>query len=89
LDKKKTLEEEGVKLLNEVERLENELEITILEEKYLIEESFQMLKRVETSLELDENIDHIIFSSQAINESAETELVGEHSDNGQIIAIGT
>jgi hypothetical protein len=72
LEKKEALEEEGKKLLNEVGRLESELETTVLEEKNLIEQSAKMIKQVENSLELDENTDHVLFSSLSLAESAET-----------------
>jgi len=71
LEKKEALEEEGKKLLNEVGRLENELETTILEEKNLIEQSNKIIELVENSLELDEQTDHVLFSSLALAESAE------------------
>jgi hypothetical protein len=71
LNKKEVLEEEGKKLLNEVGRLENELETTILEEKNLIEQSAKMIKQVESSLELDEKTDHVLFSSLSLAESSE------------------
>jgi septal ring factor EnvC (AmiA/AmiB activator) len=89
IDKKKVLEEEGKKLLNEVGRLESELETIILEEKNLIEESVKMIKRVESCLELDEKIDHVLFSSQTFNESAETSPASGPSGNGHKIAVGT
>lgn len=79
LEKKEALEEEGKKLLNEVGRLEKELEITVLEEKNLIEESVKMIKQVEISLELDEQIDHVLFSSLTLAESAEASPDGEPS----------
>ena len=72
LKKKESLEEQGEKLLNEVGRLERELEATTIEEKKLIEEFIKMLKQVEGSLELDGNTDHALFSSLTSAESAET-----------------
>ena len=72
LEKKEALEEQGKKLLNEVGRLESELETTIREEKSLIEEFVKMVKQVENSLELDENIDHVLFSSLTLAGSVET-----------------
>lgn len=72
LEKKDALEEEGKKLLNEVGRLENDLETTVLEEKNLIEESVKIIQKVESCLELDEKIDHVLFSSLTLAESAET-----------------
>lgn len=71
LEKKEALEEQGKKLLNEVGRLERELETTIEEEQNLIEESVKMVKQVENSLELDSKIDHVLFSSLTLAESAE------------------
>ncbi len=79
LEKKDALEEEGKKLLNEVGRLESDLETTVLEEKNLIEESVKIIQKVESSLELDEKTDHILFSSLTLAESAETS--GESTNN--------
>lgn len=87
--KKKALEEKEKKLINEAGRLESELETTIIEEKNLIEESAKIIKLVESCLELDEKIDHVLFSSQTIKESAETSPASERSHNGHKIAIGT
>jgi chromosome segregation ATPase len=72
LEKKDALEDEGKKLLNEVGRMENDLETTVLEEKNLIEESVKIIEKVESCLELDEKIDHVLFSSLTLAESAET-----------------
>lgn len=72
LEKKDALEEEGKKLLNEVGRLENDLETSVLEEKNLIEESIKIIEKVESSLELDEKTDHVLFSSLALAEPEET-----------------
>jgi chromosome segregation ATPase len=71
LEKKDALEEEGKKLLNEVGRLEKDLETTVLEEKNLIEESVKIIQKVESCLELDEKVDHVLFSSLTLAESAE------------------
>jgi septal ring factor EnvC (AmiA/AmiB activator) len=68
LEKKDALEEEGKKLLNEVGRLENDLETSILEEKNLIEESNKIIEKVKDSLELDEKTDHVLFSSLTVAE---------------------
>ncbi len=87
--KKKALEEEGIKLLNEVDKLERELETTLLEEEYLIEESVKLIERVESSLELDDKIDEVLFSSLALDESNETSPASKNSDNGHKVAIGT
>ncbi len=81
LEQKETLEEQGKKLLNDVVRLESELETTILEEKNLIEESTKMIKQVENSLELDESIDHVLFSSLSLSESSE--IPSNIEPNGQ------
>jgi septal ring factor EnvC (AmiA/AmiB activator) len=88
LERKNALEDEGKKLLYEVGRLENELEITVLEEKNLIEESEKIIKCVESSLKLDEKIDHALFSSQTPDESEEVSPAIEPSENGHKIAIG-
>ncbi|MBW2217665.1 MAG: hypothetical protein JRF34_10825 [Deltaproteobacteria bacterium] len=81
LEKKDALEEEGKKLLNEVGRLENDLETTVLEEKNLIEESVKIIQKVESCLELDEKIDHVLFSSLTLAESAETSSDSEPPRN--------
>ena len=83
LEKKEALEEQGKKLLNEVGRFENDLETTIHEENNLIEEFVNMVKQVENSLELDESIDHVLFSSLTLAESAETLSASGPSDNEQ------
>ena len=88
LERKKALEEEGKKLLHEVGRLENELEITVLEEKNLIVESEKIIKCVESSLKLDEKIDHALFSSETPDESADVSPAIGPSENGHKIAIG-
>lgn len=71
LEKMEALEDEGIKLLNEVERLGSELETMILEEKYLIEESVKIINKVEGCLEMDEKMDHALFSSENPVDSAE------------------
>ena len=88
LEKKDALEEDGKKLLNEVGRMEKELETTVLEEKNLIEESVKMIKQVEDSLELGEKIEPVLFSPENLVESAETTPTSGPSDNGHEIAIG-
>jgi chromosome segregation ATPase len=88
LGKKEALEKEGKKLLNEVGRMEKELETTCLEEKNLIEESVKMIKQVEDSLELDEKIKPVLFSPENLVESAETTPTSGPSENGHTIAIG-
>jgi len=79
--RKEALEEQGKKLLNEVGRLERELETTILEEKNLVERSVEMVKQVENSLELDEKIDHVLFSSLTLAEPAEVSPESELAGN--------
>jgi chromosome segregation ATPase len=81
LEQKEALEEQGKKLLNEVGRLESELETTIFEEKGLIEESIKMVQQVESSLELNEEIDHILFSSLTLAESAESPAENEPAND--------
>ena len=82
LEKKEALEEQGKKLLNEVVRLESELETTIREEKNLIEEFVKMVKQVENSMEFDENADHVLFSFLTLAESAETSSPNGPSSKG-------
>jgi len=88
LERKIALEEEGEKLLHEVRRLESELEITVLDEKNLIEESEKIIKCVESSLKFDEKIDHALFSSQTFDEPDEVLSASGPFENGHKIAIG-
>jgi len=56
------LEETGKRLLEEVKRIEGELKSSVKEEDQLIEEFKALLERIETSIEISEEIDHILLS---------------------------
>ena len=71
LEKKEELEEMGRKLVNDAGRLEKELSTTGGEEKTLIDEYNKLVSHVEGFLDLDENTDHVLFSSLSIAESPE------------------
>lgn len=75
LDTKEALEEMGKKIVNDVGRLENELAITMSEEKTLIDEFSKIVNHVESCLELDEATDHVLFSSLSVCESPENPTV--------------
>ena len=56
------LEETGKSLLEEVKRIEVELESSVKEEDQLIKEFKALLEKIETSIEISEEIDHILLS---------------------------
>ena len=56
------LEAVGKDLLNEVKRIEGELESSVNEEDQLIKEFKALLEKIETSIEISEEIDHILLS---------------------------
>ena len=55
-------------LLNEVKRIEGELESSVNEEDQLIKEFKALLEKIETSIEISEEIDHILLSYLATAE---------------------
>ncbi len=71
LGEKEELEERGKKIVNDVGRLENELSISTVEERTLIDEFSKIVGQVESCLELDEATDHVLFSSLSVVESPE------------------
>lgn len=75
LKRKDELDEMGKKLVNDVGRLENELEITTIEEKTLIDEFAKIVSHVESCLELDEATDQVLFSSLSIAEAPQNSPV--------------
>ena len=63
------LEEAGKKLLEEVKRIEAELESSIIEEGLLIKEFKVLVGKVESSLEISDEMDHILFAHLTAEES--------------------
>ena len=56
------LEETGKSLLGEVKQIEVELESSVKEEDQLIKEFKVLLEKIETSIEINEEIDHILLT---------------------------
>ena len=67
--KVRLLEEAGKKLLEEVKRIEAELESSIKEEGLLIKEFKVLVGKVEFSLEISDEMDHILFAHLTAEES--------------------
>lgn len=65
----KTLEENGVQNLEEVKRIELELESTVDEERLLINEFKRLVNGAERTLEISDEIDHILFTYLTAAES--------------------
>jgi chromosome segregation ATPase len=63
------LEEAGKKLLDEVKRIEAELESSVQEEGKLIKEFKVLVGKVESSLEISNEMDHILFAHLTAEES--------------------
>jgi chromosome segregation ATPase len=63
------LEEAGKKLLDEVKRIEAELESSIKEEGLLIKEFKVLVGKVESSLKISDEMDHILFTHLTAAES--------------------
>ncbi len=63
------LEEEGSRLLDEVKRIEAELESSVKEEDQLIKEFNVLTEKVESSLEISDEVDHILFTYLTAAES--------------------
>lgn len=63
------LEETGKRLLEEVKRIEAELESSVKEEGLLIKEFKSLVGKVENSLEISDEIDHILFACLTAAES--------------------
>ena len=63
------LEEAGKKLLVEMKRIEAELESSVKEEGLLIKEFQVLVSKVEFSLEISDEMDHILFSHLTAEES--------------------
>jgi septal ring factor EnvC (AmiA/AmiB activator) len=67
--KNRLLEEAGKKLLDEVKRIEAELELSVKEEGLLIKEFKVLVGKVESSLEISDEMDHILFAHLTAQES--------------------
>jgi chromosome segregation ATPase len=63
------LEEAGKKLLDEVSRIEAELESSVKEEGLLIKEFKVLVSKVESSLKISDEMDHILFTHLTAEES--------------------
>lgn len=63
------LEDAGKRLLDEVTRIEAELESSVKEEGLLIKEFKVLVGKVESSLEISDEIDHILFTYLTAAES--------------------
>jgi len=63
------LEETGKSLLNEVKQIEVELESSVKEEDQLIKEFKVLLEKIETSIEINEEIDHILLTYLTTSET--------------------
>ena len=63
------LEENGVRLLEDVKRVEMELESSINEEELLITEFKRLVNDAERTLEISDEIDHILFTYLTAAES--------------------
>lgn len=63
------LEEEGKRFLEEVKRIEAELETSVKEEGLLIKEFKVLVGKVESSLEINDELDHILFACLTAAES--------------------
>ncbi len=67
----KTLEENGVRHLEDVKRIEMELESSVDEERLLINEFKRLVNGAERTLEISDEIDHILFTYLTAAESKE------------------
>jgi chromosome segregation ATPase len=67
--KNRLLEDAGKKLLDEVKRIEAELESSVKEEGMLIKEFKVLVGKVESSLEISDEMDHILFAHLTAEES--------------------
>jgi chromosome segregation ATPase len=63
------LEEDGIRLLDDVRRVETELESSINEEMLLIKEYKRLVNGAEKTLEISDEIDHILFTYLTAAES--------------------
>ena len=63
------LEENGARLLEDVKKVEMELESSNSEEKLLINEFIRLVNGAEKTLEISDEIDHILFTYLTAAES--------------------
>ena len=63
LQKKEILEDNEKRLAEETRRTENELENSIREEQVLLDEFAKLIHNVEDCIEINDEIDHVLFSS--------------------------
>jgi flagellar motor switch protein FliM len=68
------LEENGTRLFEEVKRVEMELESSVNEERLLINEFERLVKGAEKTLEISDEIDHILFTYLTAAESKNVSL---------------
>ena len=64
-----TLEEKGGRHLEDVKRIEIELESSIDEERLLVNEFKRLVNGAERTLEINQEIDHILFTYLTADES--------------------
>ena len=64
-----TLEENGGRHLEDVRRIEIELESSIDEEKLLVNEFKRLVNGSERTLEINDEVDHILFTYLTADES--------------------
>lgn len=70
--KMKTLEENGSRLLEDVKRIEMELESSVNEERLLVNEFKRLVDGAERTLEISDEIDHILFTYLTAAESKDS-----------------
>ncbi|KMP12487.1 hypothetical protein UR09_01120 [Candidatus Nitromaritima sp. SCGC AAA799-A02] len=71
LDKKAQVEENERQLSEELERIESDLETSVKEEEVLTFEYAELINKVESCIEISEDIDRVLFSSlSAADDSA-------------------
>ena len=63
------LEEEGKRFLEEVKRIESELVTSVKEEGFLIKEFKELVGKIESSLEISDELDSILFACLTAAES--------------------
>ena len=68
----KTLEENGSRQLEDVKRIEMELESSIDEERLLVKEFKRLVDGAERTLEISDDIDHILFTYLTAAESKDS-----------------
>ncbi len=71
----KALEENGVRLLDDVKRIEMELEASVDEERLLINEFNRLVNGTEKTLEISDEIDHILFTYLTAAESKDSPAI--------------